>query len=146
MLLFCELSALIPLDPPTRLEQATQVSFGNMTLEYKAASHSVSLSVSASFVEELCHRHDLSEDDSTTSLDKEKLHDQEASEHIALGADQQELYRQTVGDLVWLASAFRHDLSFEAHLLAQSLTSPTTSTKSSFEKCLDILLKLGTPA
>ena len=52
-LLFCELSALTPLDPPTRLDQATQVSFGNMTLEYKAASHSVSLSVPTSFVEEL---------------------------------------------------------------------------------------------
>ena len=70
-------------------------------------------------------------------LDKEKLHDQEASEHIALEADQKELYRQTVGDLVWLASAFRHDLSFEAHLLAQSLTAPTTIHQK-HKKCLDI--------
>ena len=135
-LLFCELSALIPLDPPTRLEQATQVSFGNMTLEYKAASHSISLSVPASFVEELCQRHDLSEDDSTTSLDKEELNDQEASEHIALEADQKELYKQTVGDLVWLATCCRPDLSFEAHLLAQSLTSPTTRHQKQLQRVL----------
>ena len=71
-----------------------------MIMEYKGASNNISLSVSPCFVEELCHRHDLSEHDPTTSLDNEKLHDQEASEHIALEADQQELYRQTVGDLV----------------------------------------------
>ena len=133
---FCELSALASLEPPKRLAQDAPISFGNMIMEYKEASHSISLSVSPCFVEELCHRHDLSEHDSTTSLDKEKLHDQEASEHIALEADQQELYRQTVGDLVWLASAFRHDLSFEAHLLAQSLTSPTTNHQKQLQKVL----------
>ena len=138
-LLFCELSALIPLDPPTRLDQATQVSFGNMTLEYKAASHSVSLSVPTSFVEELVQRHDLPDEDSTTSLDKEELHDQEASEHIALEADQQELYRQTVGDLVWLATACRHDLSYEVHLLTQSLTTPTTGHQKQLHKVLRYL-------
>ena len=133
---FCELSALASLEPPNKLAQDTPISFGNMIMEYKEASHSISLSVSPCFVEELCHRHDLSEDDSTTSLDKEKLHDQEASEHIALEADQQELYRQTVGDLVWLASAFRHDLSFEAHLLAQSLTSPATHHQKQLQRVL----------
>ena len=138
-LLFCELSALIPLDPPTRLDQATQVSFGNMTLEYKAASHSVSLSVPTSFVEELFQRHDLQDEDSTTSLDKEELNDQEASEHIALEADQQELYKLTVGDLVWLAAAYRHDLSYEVHLLTQSLTTPTTGHQKQLHKVLRYL-------
>ena len=138
-LLFCELSALIPLDPPTRLDQATQVSFGNMTLEYKAASHSVSLSVPTSFVEELFQRHDLPDEDSTTSLDKEELNDQEASEHIALEADQQELYRQTVGDLVWLAAACRHDLSYEVHLLTHSLTTPTTGQQKQLHRVLRYL-------
>ena len=135
---FCELSALVALEPPNKLAQDTPISFGNMIMEYHEASNNISLSVSPCFVEELCHRHDLSEDDSTTSLDKEKLHDQAASEHIALEVDQQELYRQTVGDLVWLASAFRHDLSFEAHLLAQSLTSPTTIHQKQLQKCLGI--------
>ena len=81
---FCELSALASLEPPKRLAQDSQISFGNMILEYKEASHSISLSVSTCFVEELCHKHDLSEEDSTTSLDKEKLHDQEASERFLL--------------------------------------------------------------
>ena len=72
-LLFCELSALIPLDPPTKLDQGTQVSFCNRTLEYKESSHSISLSVSTSFVEELLQRHDLTEVEPTTSLQEEEL-------------------------------------------------------------------------
>ena len=77
---FCELSALASLEPPKRLAQDAQTSFGNMIMEYQEASHNISLRVSPCFVEELCHKHDLSEDGSTTSLDKEKLHDQEASD------------------------------------------------------------------
>ena len=139
-LLFCELSALIPLDPPTRLDQGTQVSFCNRTLEYKEASHSISLSVPSSFVEALLQRHDLTEIEPTTSFQQEELHDQEASEHnIALNADQQELYKQTVGDLVWLATACRPDLSFEVHLLTQSLTTPTRGHEMQLQKVLSYL-------
>ena len=36
-LLFCELSALIPLDPPTRLDQATQVSFWQQDLRVQSS-------------------------------------------------------------------------------------------------------------
>ena len=139
-LLFCELSALIPLDPPTRLAEGTQVSFCNRTLEYKEASHSISLSVPTSFVEELLQRHDLTEVEPTQSLQQEELRDKEASEHtIALNADQKELYKQTVGDLVWLATTCRPDLSLEAHLLAQSLTTPTTSQQKQLQRVLRYL-------
>ena len=47
------------------------------------------------------------------SLQEDELSHQQASEHnIALDAGRQELYRQTVGDLVW-ATTCRPDLSFE---------------------------------
>ena len=139
-LLFCELSALIPLYPPTRLDQGTQVSFCNRTLEYKEASHSISLSVPTSFVEELLQRHDITEIAPTTSLQPEELNDQAASEHnLALEADQQELYKQTVGDLVWLATACRPDLRFEIHLLTQSLTTPTRGQEMQLQKVLSYL-------
>ena len=133
---FCELSALTSLEPPKRLEQDAPISFGNMILEYSETSHSISLSVPACFVDELLTKHDLAEHDCTPSLEQEQLHDQEASEHLALEADQKELYKQTVGDLVWLATACRPDLSFGAHLLAQSLTSPTTSHQMQLQKVL----------
>ena len=135
-LFFCELSALILLDPPTRLDTSTQVSFGNLTLEYQSTSHSVSLGASDCFVENLLQRHDLAQEDCTTSLDTEELNDQSASQDVPLEADQQELFRQTVGELTWLATSCRPDLSFEAHLLAQSLESPTTSQQMQLRKVL----------
>ena len=135
-LFFCELSALILLDPPIRLDTSTQVSFGNLTLEYQSTSHSVSLGASDCFVENLLQRHDLAQEDCTTSLDTEELNDQSASQDVPLEADQQELFRQTVGELTWLATSCRPDLSFEAHLLAQSLESPTTSHQMQLRKVL----------
>ena len=135
-LFFCELSALILLDPPTRLDTSAQVSFGNLTLEYQSTSHSVSLHASDCFVTNLLQRHDLAQETCTTSLDTEELNDQSASQDVALEADQQELFRQTVGELTWLASACRPDLSFEAHLLAQSLEAPTTREQMQLRKVL----------
>ena len=135
-LFFCELSALILLDPPTRLDTSAQVSFGNLTLEYQSTSHSVSLDASDCFVTNLLQRHDLAQETCTTSLDTEELNDQSASQDVALEADQQELFRQTVGELTWLATACRPDLSFEAHLLAQSLEAPTTREQMQLRKVL----------
>ena len=135
-LFFCELSALIPLDPPTRLDTSAQVSFGNLTLEYQSTSHSVSLHASDCFVTNLLQRHDLAQETCKTSLDTEELNDQSASQDVALEADQQELFKQTVGELLWLASSCRPDLSFEAHRLAQSLESPTTRHQMQLRKVL----------
>ena len=143
---FCELSALVSLEPPTKLDQDTQVSFCNRTLEYQESSNKISLSVPTSFCKQLLQRHDLEEVEPTTSLQKEELNHQEASEHnIALEADRQELYKQTVGDLVWIAITCRPDISFEVHLLTQSLTTPTRGQeKHSFRKCLAISKELCT--
>ena len=77
-------------------------------MEYKEASHSISLSVTESFCRQLLQRHDLDAIEPTTSLQKGELTQEAASEHnLALEADQQELYKQTVGDLGFLASACR---------------------------------------
>ena len=136
---FCELSALVSLEPPTKLDQDTPISFCNKTLEYTESSHSISLRVPTSFYMELLQRHDLEEVEPTTSLQEEELNHQEASEHnIALEADRQELYKQTVGDLVW-ATTCRPDLSFEVHLLTQSLTTPTRGQEKQLQKVLSYL-------
>ena len=137
---FCELSALASLEPPKKLAQNTPISFGNMMMEYKEASHSISLRVTESFCEQLLQRHDLEKIEPTTSLQQGELTQDTASEHnIALEADQQELYKQTVGDLGFLASACRPDLSFEVQLLTQSLTSPTTRQAMQLQKVLSYL-------
>ena len=89
---------------------------------------------------ELLQRHDLTEVEPPTSLQEEELRDQEASEHsIALDADQQELYKQTVGDLVWIATTCRPDISFEVHLMTQSLTTPTRGQEKQLQKVLSYL-------
>ena len=66
--LFCELSALISLDQLTKLDQDTQVSFCNRTLEYNASSNSISLALPTTFYMELLQRHELEDVESTTSL------------------------------------------------------------------------------
>ena len=58
--------------------------------------------------------------------------------NIALDAGRQELYRRTVGDLVW-ATACRPDLSFEVHLLTQSLTAPTREQERQLHRVLTYL-------
>ena len=84
-------------------------------------------------------RHDLEQIEPTTSLQQEELSQDAASEHIALEADAKELYKQTVGDLGFLALACRPDLSFEVELLTQSLTSPTTRQAMQLQKVLGYL-------
>ena len=85
-------------------------------------------------------RYDHEQIEPTTSLHQEELSQDTASEtNIALEADAQELYKQTVGDLGFLASACRPDLSFEVQLLTQSLTSPTTRQAMQLRKVLSYL-------
>ena len=133
--LLCELSALISLDQLTKLDQDTPVSFCNKTLEYNASSNSISLALPTTFYMELLQRHDLEEVEPTSSLEEQELSHQDASEQIALDAGRQELYRRTVGDLVW-ATTCRPDLSFEVHLLTQSLTTPTKEQERQLQKVL----------
>ena len=137
--LFCELSALISLEPPTKLDQDTPVSFCNKTLGYNESSNNISLSLPTSFYMELLQRHNLEDVEPIGSLDSQELNHQEASkQHSALDAGRKELYKQTVGELV-LAAACRPDLSFEVHLLTQSLTEPTTEQEKQLPRVLSYI-------
>ena len=135
--LFCQLSALISLDQITKLDQDTQVSFCNRTLEYNESSNSISLTLPTTFYMGLLQRHELEDAESTTTLEEEEL-SQGASkqDNTALDAARQELYKRTVGDLVWAATACRQDLCFEVHLLTQSLTTPTKDQEQQLHRVL----------
>ena len=137
--LFHELSALIPLEQPTRLDQDTQVSFCNRTLECQESSHSISLSLPTSFYMELLRRHELEDAETIGSLEEEEPYQDASEQNLALDAGRQELYRHTVGELVWAATACRPDLSFEVHLLTQSLTEPTTKQERQLHRVLRYL-------
>ena len=141
---FCELSALTSLENPTKLAQDTQVSFCNKTLEYNEARNNISLCVPTSFYMQLLQRHNLEEVESRTSLQEHDSQEDELSQdaskqnNTALDADRQKLFKQTVGDLVW-ASCTRPDLSFEVHLLTQSLESPTTRQEEQLHRVLSYI-------
>ena len=137
--LFCELSALVSLDQIQKLDSNTQVSFCNRTLEYKASSHSISLSLGTCFVQELLCRHELVEEEPLGSLDEEKPCQDALEQNFALDACRQELYKHTVGELVWATTACRPDLGFEVHLLTQSLDNPTTKQEQQLHKVLRYL-------
>ena len=137
--LFCELSALVSLDQIQKLDPDTQVSFCNRTLEYKASSHSISLSLGTCFVRELLCRHELEDAEPLGSLDEEKPCQDASEQTFALDAGRQELYKHTVGELVWAATACRPDLCFEVHLLTQSLENPTTKQEQQLHRVLRYL-------
>ena len=137
--LFYELSALVSLEQTTKLDQDTPVSFCTKTLEYNESSNSISLSLPTTFYMELLQRHDLKDVEPTSSLEEQELSHQDASEqNIALDAGRQELYKQTVGDLV-LAASCRPDLSFEVHLLTQSLIAPTRAQERQLHRVLSYI-------
>ena len=137
---FCELSALISLDQITKHDQDTPVSFCNKILEYNASSNSISLSLPTTFYMELLQRQLLEDAKPRSSLEEQELSHQDASkqDNTALDAGRQELYRRTVGDLVW-ATACRPDLSFEVHLLTQSLTTPTREQERQLHRVLSYI-------
>ena len=136
---FCELSAVASLEPPQKLAENNPIIFGSLMMEHQEASNSISLRVTESCLEQLLQRHDLEQIEPTTSLQQEEL-SRTASEHnIALDAHAKELYKQSVGDLGFLALACRPDLSFEVQFLTQSLTSPTTRQQMQLRKVLSYL-------
>ena len=135
---YTELSAINPLDQPTKLATDTQVSLGHRTLEYHEASNSISMSLHKSFCEKLWQRHQLEDAEPLTNLDSEKLCQDASGQLSALDAQRAELYRRSVGDLV-LAAACRPDLGFEVHLLTQSLPKPTKDQEMQLHKVLRYL-------
>ena len=137
--LFCELSALVSLDQIQKLDSGTQVSFCNRTLEYKASSNTISLSLGTCFVQELLCRHELAEEEPLGSLDEEEPCQDALEQTCALDACRQELYKHIVGELAWATTACRPDLCFEVLLLTQSLDNPTTKQEQQLHKVLRYL-------
>ena len=137
--LFCELSALVSLDQIQKLDSGTQVSFCNRTLEYKASSNTISLSLGTCFVQELLCRHELVEEEPLGSLDEEKPCQDALEQNFSLDACRQELYKHTVGELAWATTACRPDLCFEVLLLTKSLYNPTTKQEQQLHKVLRYL-------
>ena len=137
--LFCELSALLSLEQPKKLEQDAPISFCNRILEYQTSSHSINLSLGTCFVRELLCRHELENEEPLDNLDAEKPCQDAVEQSFALDACRQELYRHTVGELSWAAKACRPDLCFEVHLLTQSLENPTTLHEQQLHRVLRYL-------
>ena len=134
--LFCELSALECLDELQKLQEETPIHFANRILEYKAWSNKINIALPQTFYHDLLQRHELQNEECTTTLEEEQLR-QNASEHYkALDAHGQELYRKSVGELTWAASTVRPDLSFEVHMLTQSLKQPTQQDEQQLRKVL----------
>ena len=136
--LFTELSASTSLQELQKLAPETPVSFGNMTLEFKEQSNTISLRVQSAFYMELLQRHNLEEVEPITSLEQDEL-EQTASGHCTLEAENQELFSKTVGELEWLARACRPDLSFVTHSLTQSFDPPTKGQEMQLHKVLAYL-------
>ena len=66
-----QLSAKLPLEQATKLEDGTSISFMGRSLEYSAFMNCVSLQVPACFYMQLLQRHELEEAESLTSLEEE---------------------------------------------------------------------------
>ena len=137
--LFCELSALVSLDQTQKLDEGTQVSFCNRTLEYKASSNTIGLALEPCFVHDLLSRHELEQEEPLESLDEEEPYQDALEPTCALDACRQELYKHSVGELTWATTACRPDLCFEVLLLTQSLDNPTTKEEKQLHRVLRYL-------
>ena len=133
---FCELSALECLDELQKLQEETPIHFANRILEYKAWSNKINIALPQTFYHDLLQRHELQDEDGTTTLEEEQLRQDASEQYKALDAKSQELYKKSVGDLAWAASTVRPDLSFEVHMLTQSLNHPTQQDNQQLRKVL----------
>ena len=133
---FCELSALVSLDELQKLQEETSILFAHRILKYKAWSNRITIALPQTFYHELLQRHELQDAECTPTLEEAKLRQNASEQNQALDADSQELYKKSVGDLVWAASTVRPDLSFAVHMLTQSLNQPTKVQEQQLRKVL----------
>ena len=133
---FCELSALECLDELQKLQEETPIHFANRILEYKAWSNKINIALPQTFYHDLLQRHELQDEDGTTTLEEAQLRQDASEQTQALDAKGHELYKKSVGDLAWAASTVRPDLSFEVHMLTQSLNHPTQHDNQQLRKVL----------
>ena len=133
---FCELSALECLDDMQKLQEETPIRFAQRILEYTAWSNKIRIALPQTFYHDLLQRHELQDDTGTTTLEEEELRQNASKQDQALDAASQELYKKSVEDLAWAALTARPDLSFEVHMLTQSLNQPTKQDEQQLRKVL----------
>ena len=133
---FCELSALECLDDMQKLQEETPIQFAQRILEYTAWSNKIRVALPQTFYHDLLQRHELQDNNGTTTLEEEKLRQNASEQNQALDAHSQELYNKSVEDLAWTALTVRPDLSFEVHMLTQSLNQPTRKDEQQLRKVL----------
>ena len=122
--LIVQLSALGLLQETTQLDHNTPVIFQNKILEYNKLEHSISLHTPLAFYMQLLERHNL-EHETATNLPQEELAPKASRQNKqVLDAKQQELYKNTVGQLLW-SRACRPDTSYAVDQLRLSLANPT---------------------
>ena len=119
-----KLSALYPLQETTQLDNNTPGIFQNKILEYNKLEHNISLHIPLAFSMQLLRRHNL-EHETPTNLPQEELAPRASRQNKqVLDAKQQELYKKTVGQLLW-SRPWRPDTSFAVEQLSLSLETPT---------------------
>ena len=133
---FCELSALECLDDMQKLQEETPIQFAQRILEYTAWSNKIRVALPQTFYHDLLQRHELQDNNCTTTLEEEELRQNASKQTQALDAASQELYKKSVEDLAWAALTARPDLSFEVHMLTQSLNQPTRKHEQQLRKVL----------
>ena len=121
---FIKLSARFDPIETQQLDEHTPLSFSRSQLELNQADRSISLHPTNQFYSELLGRYSL-EDAKGGETPTIKL-DQRASrwKETILDAKRSELYKKTVGNLVWL-SLLRPDVAFAVHNLCNSYKKPT---------------------
>ena len=119
-----KLSACMLLQDTKQLDEHTPLIFLGRSLEYNRAEKSISLTPPSAFYLELLGRYGL-EDATATSSPRDEL-EQEAPRwtNIILDAPRTELYKQTVGDLLW-SSFSRPDIGCAVQHLSTSFRKPT---------------------
>ena len=121
-----KLSACIPLEDTSQLDDKTPLNFMGRSLEYNRAERSISLHLSSAFYLQLLRRYSLEDATSRDSPRDELENEAPRWTNIILDAEKTKLYRQTVGDLQW-SSLSRPDISFAVQQLSNSFMKPTES-------------------
>ena len=133
-----KLSACLPLQDTSQLDEHTPLSFCGKSLEYNRAENSISVHLPEAFYLELLRRYSL-EDAPARSTPRIELGKAAPRwTNIILSAEQTKLYKQTVGDLQW-SSLVRPDISFAVQQLSNSFMKPTERDEQQLVKVLRYL-------
>ena len=132
---FTKLSASFNPIETQQLDEHTPLSFLHSQLELNQADRSISLHTTTQFYSELLDRYSL-EDAKGGETPTIEL-DQRASrwKTTILDAKRSELYKKSVGKLVWL-SLLRSEIAFAVHILSRSLSKPTENDEEQLRSVL----------